>query len=171
MKTYQITGLGPIGEDGSVDVFTILPKPFHLTPAQAEQFAAQLVPGNDITQLEDGTFTVAQPDYVQPEDVEGDGKVDEPAEKKSEDGSQSSSTASPFRYRAKHEVDAFAVVAVTPTDDNGFVVKLDNSEELHLTAEEAERQTPKVGDYLVRYGDELEHFIDGESFTTLYTKA
>lgn len=59
MKSHQVTGVGPLAEDGSVDIFTVLPQPFHVTP---EWLAAQPhypAPGNELVEAEDGSLSLS----------------------------------------------------------------------------------------------------------------
>lgn len=57
-KTHQVTGVGPKADDGSCDIFTILPAPFHVTGEWlAAQWKAPEV-GDDIVD-EDGVLTLA----------------------------------------------------------------------------------------------------------------
>ena len=50
----QITGLGPVQEDGSVEIFTVLPTPFKVTKEWLEQYPAMPAVGDDLVKQEDG---------------------------------------------------------------------------------------------------------------------
>ena len=59
MKTYQITGLGPVQLDGSVELFTVLPQPFKVTKEWLENYAAMPTVGDTLEEAEDGSLTLS----------------------------------------------------------------------------------------------------------------
>lgn len=71
MKTHQITGIGPQAEDGSVQLFTVLPQPFTVTKEWLDAQAAYPTVGNDLIEEGDGTLLLAtNTDAVQAEEAQ-----------------------------------------------------------------------------------------------------
>lgn len=61
LRTHQVTGLGPVQADGSVDIFTVLPMPLHVTADWITAQGRLPAVGDDI--VDDGiTLTLAMTD-------------------------------------------------------------------------------------------------------------
>ena len=71
MKTHQITGIGPQAEDGSVELFTVLPQPFKVTKAWLDAQAAYPTVGNELVEAEDGSMSLSvDPNLVAEEEAQ-----------------------------------------------------------------------------------------------------
>ena len=58
MKTLEITGLGPLQEDGSLDLFTVEAQPTRVTKAWLDQFLSLPSVGDQLLVAEDGMITL-----------------------------------------------------------------------------------------------------------------
>lgn len=65
MRTHQITGIGPTNADGSVELFTILPKPFVVTAAWLAAQSGPVAVGSDLVEDAAGDLTLAVTDAEQ----------------------------------------------------------------------------------------------------------
>lgn len=92
-RKYQITGVGPVSDaDGSVDIYTVEPQPFHVTKEWlAAQSKAPEV-GDDIVDDVEGGLTLESQQQAEAEEAAHDDA--KKADGASEPGSETSATGS-----------------------------------------------------------------------------
>jgi hypothetical protein len=111
MKTHQITGLGPVQEDGSVELFTVLPQPFKVTKEWLAAQPAFPAVGNELVEAEDGSMTLTADTSID--------NIDQEVQKKTMVGADSSGDGlnpSPLpTYSSKPTtIQAGKIIAVEP---------------------------------------------------------
>lgn len=152
-KEHQITGLGPKQSDGSVEIFTVLPKPFNVTAAWlAEQSKAPAV-GEVIEVSDTGALTLV---------TEAQAIADKADDEPNADGTQKKSHTSSFSgdgsgtshfstYRGRPiVVHAAEITAVGDLESDGsLVVTLTGGGTKTASPEMISRFVPSIGDYWV----------------------
>lgn len=118
MKTHTITGLGPVQTDGSVEIFTVLPKPFLVTKAWLDQYPAMPSVGDELAEQEDGTLALTHEVST--------GVVEQDAEPKKDDGSVASGNGSEPSQLLTYVAKPFTVQAGEITHMAGDMAKLSN---------------------------------------------
>lgn len=155
MKHHQITGVGPQAADGSVDLFTVLPKPFNVS---ADWLAAQTAypsVGNELVEAEDGSLSL----MTQAQEADAEAEEGTPSKKADgEEGSQTGSAPSPLpSYTAKPTVIyAGKIVAIT---DGQF--ELENGQLVSI------HSNVGVGDYWIEDGNN-KGYIPAAEFDRLF---
>lgn len=173
MAQHEITGLGPVREDGSRFIFTRLPQPYDATAAWLAEQSKPPACGDILEFGELGAVTLVT---AQQGEVDNEAAAPDAAgtEKKS-DGSEDSATGSepsPFKaYQSKPiAFSAAEIVEVGEpnSDDSVFVFFADKSEKV-ATSEHFGARLPVVGDYWVICT--LEEHTDETVMETVMEKA
>lgn len=180
-KVHQITGVGPQNTaTGSVDLFTVLAKPFTVTKEWLEAQDRYPGVGDDLVEAVDGTLTLAVPDAV-PDDAQ-----------KKTDGETSLETSSPASstglsagselpqvpgmivervYVANPvEVSAVSIVDAGPS----YIDEETNATKVNLALENGVNATttllqPVAGDYAMRLPDNTQVWVPKALFEAFFT--
>lgn len=153
MKLNQITGLGPVQPDGSVELFTVLSHPYVATKLMLEQQnLAAIEIGDMVLEADDGSFTIRkegdealagiQRDDAppQPQPIPGiDVAPDGPAV----------GTATSYRYRSSFEVDAYPIVSVSDKPNKDGTYDVATKDGVNHQAAHIDGAQPVESDYLV----------------------
>lgn len=160
MKTTQITGLGPVAADGSVELFTVEPHPFKVTKEWLAAQAAYPAVGDELFYAEDGTLTMTSATKVEQEQEKTPTAEEAPAEKKTglSIGSQLGAELSPLpSYTAKPTV--IYAGKITGVQDGQFVLENGQLVSIHNGV--------GVGDYWVEDG-KTTGYIPAAEFDRLF---
>lgn len=155
MKLNQITGVGPVQPDGSVELFTVLSHPYIATKLMLEQRnLAAIEIGDMVLEADDGSFTIRKEGD---EALAGIQRDDAPPQPKPIPGidvapdGPAVGTATSHRYRSSFEVDAYQIVSVSdkPNDDGTYNIATKDGQNHQAAHIDGDGEQPVEGDYLV----------------------
>lgn len=177
VKSHQITGVGPQREDGSVDLFTVLPQPFTVTKEWLDTQGKYPAVGDSLMETADGLELAYEPEKAAADEFDAQKKTD--GSGASGDGSEVSpydepteadAAANGFIYVANPiEVTALRIVDAGAVDEAGGVaLALENGENVYADAGMVSRMTPVAGDYWVVQADGYTYLNPKDVFERKY---
>lgn len=173
MKTHQITGVGPQAPDGSVELFTILPRPFRVTKQWIEQYAAYPSVDDSLTEADDGTLTLVSEPVESSLQLAGVSNAPEAQKKTSAEGSENGSPdGETLKIYVANPVEVVAGkithVGEAEPDESRHLLLEDNSVVV-ASGPMLARMLPSVGDYWIMQADGYEYLNPKDVFERKYS--
>lgn len=157
---HQITGLGPVKDDGSQFIFTAQPAPFVATKEWLDEQLEAPVIGDFLVHELDGTVTLET-------ETQGEGELEAQKKSDGEEDSANCSKDSPFKVYAGHTVKAAIITDVEKQDDGSFDIILTDGTAKNVTSLQLVDNSVEVGDYFILEEDgegELELVANKKAF-------